>query len=152
MADDTPVSPAVSSPPPHTFPHNTTNTPSLHAFLDTSIKAINESAPAELDSTPVPPDAEGSGRPRRKSGVNPDHDSDVYEHLSGEKGVGAREVSSTCRGTSTKLITTQKREALLEERSRDPAVMVDPPEGPSADEIRESREYAGKGWRQKQST
>ncbi|KAF2099622.1 hypothetical protein NA57DRAFT_75123 [Rhizodiscina lignyota] len=136
-------SPIQPSPikPAHSFAHHTSSAAPLHPFIDTSTPAIN-AAPIELDSTPVSPVAKQyswpiSGGPRsadtsattpqsansmgKKNGVSPDHDQEVYSELSGEVGVGLKE--------------REKRAALLKERSQDPAVVVDLPQEPAADEL-----------------
>lgn len=101
MADDTPISPETTTAPPHSFPHHTTSASPLHPFIDTSTPAINANAPVELDSTPVSPVARQGSWPAgtkasdangKNKRVSPDHEAETYEKLSGEKGVGAREV------------------------------------------------------------
>lgn len=60
---------------------------------------------------------------------SPDTDDEVMEELSGVTGEGTRE--------------REKRAAMLASRSRDPAVLVDIPQDPNADEVAAANTIAG---------
>ncbi|RDI89472.1 hypothetical protein Vi05172_g161 [Venturia inaequalis] len=132
----TPISPPVNPPTdpkaaaaaPTTIPNST---------LDTSIKAINTFA-VELDSTPVSPiqrKPDPSAAPLNNSkskGITPaEEDEEAYEEMTGEKGMAGE--------------VRERRKKLLAERANDPAVLVDIPPTPRAEEyvVAEESKMAG---------
>jgi len=108
----TPLSPPVK--------HTTTNAMPTNEFIDTSITPINSVA-VELDSTPVSPILRKPDPTLRKiKSISPEEDEEVYEELTGEKGENE--------------VVREKRKRLLAERANDPAVLVDIPPTPRAEE------------------
>ncbi|KAF1989748.1 hypothetical protein K402DRAFT_390718 [Aulographum hederae CBS 113979] len=128
------------------LPSASTTTPSSATSIPpsvlSSIPPLN-TQPIELDSTPIDSPTAGrapvqemasvdliggdaatsssSSRRRQKDGVSPGEEEDVYGELSGEVGMGKLE--------------REKRAAALSKRSKDPAVLVDIPPGPQAEEL-----------------
>ncbi|QDS68014.1 hypothetical protein FKW77_009440 [Venturia effusa] len=100
--------------------------------IDTSMPAINSFA-VELDSTPVSPvlrkpDAADN---RKSKSIGPEEDEEAYEEMMGEKGEGG--------------LLREKRKQLLADRANDPAVLVDIPPTPRAEEyeVAEEAKMAG---------
>jgi len=117
--DDTPSSPTFVK-------HTTTDATSTHPFIDTTVAPIN-AAPVELDSTPVdsvsPVERKESWKvkgDRTSATISPDLDEEIYGELNGEKGGNG--------------VSREKRKELLAARSKDPAVLVDLPQTPRAEE------------------
>lgn len=127
-----PISPVAVT---HTasFPHHTSPTVApKKPFIETSTPSIN-AQPVELDGTPTSPETLGrrstDGRKSEERMFSPDMDDEVMEELSGVTGEGTRE--------------REKRAAMLASRSRDPAVLVDIPQDPNADEVAAANTIAG---------
>jgi len=136
----TPTSPTAVSPP---IKHTTTNATPTNRYLDTGVAPLN-SNPIELDSTPVSPvirkeswKSKAADMPSgRFSGgggrvIGPDEDEEAYEEFSGEKGGNE--------------VVREKRKKLLAERLRDPAVLVDIPPTPKAEEYEMAEEAMNEG-------
>jgi len=113
------------------FPHKTSaSVASIKPFIETSTPAIN-SEPVEMDASPTVErrgtgmtDDGGEGRM-----FSPDQDDEIMEELSGVRG----------EGTGVR----EKRAAMLASRSKDPAVLVDIPQDPNADEVASANTVAG---------
>ncbi|KAF2436699.1 hypothetical protein EJ08DRAFT_711805 [Tothia fuscella] len=104
--------------------HTTTNAAPANPYIDTTINSIN-TAPVELDSTPVSPVTRKQSwkAPTTVGGastVSPDEEEETYAELSGEVGGNG--------------VGREKRKKLLAARSKDPAVLVDLPQTPRAEE------------------
>ncbi|KAH8732688.1 hypothetical protein GQ44DRAFT_696275 [Phaeosphaeriaceae sp. PMI808] len=144
MTTETPISPPISTPPAprtdgpispvssrsSTFAHKTspsvaTRTP----LIDTATPAIND-APVELDGIPTSPEAlkrriidagtTGAGI------LSPEEQEDIDGEFLGEG-------ESAGRGVK------EKRAAILASRSKDPGVIVDVPQYPTAEEVEAAR-------------
>ena len=80
------AAPASGAVPPSTFvKHTTTSAAPLHAFMDTTVPAINPGEPIELDSTPVSPVVQKDGLRTRSSGIVTTLGADeaTYDELTG---------------------------------------------------------------------
>jgi len=118
----TPISPPVK--------HTTTNAAPTHEFIDTTVAPINTN-PVELDSTPVSPIVRKEGwKPSKIVSPNEEED-EAYGELTGEKGGNE--------------VVREKRKQLLAERSKDPAVLVDIPPTPRAEEYGVAEEALNEG-------
>lgn len=127
-----PISPVAAT---HTarFPHHTSPSAApKKPFIETSTPSIN-AQPVELDGTSTSPETlsrrSTDGRRSEERMFSPDMDDEVMEELSGVTGEGTRE--------------REKRAAMLASRSRDPAVLVDIPQDPNADEVAAANTIAG---------
>ncbi|TID17467.1 gb [Venturia nashicola] len=127
-----PVSPPVN---PTTDPKAAAPTTTIpNSTIDPSIKAINTFA-VELDSTPVSPvlqKPDSASTNRKSKSLGPaEEDEEAYEEMMGEKGM-AEEVR-------------ERRKQLLASRAKDPAVLVDIPPTPRAEEyeVAEEAKMAG---------
>ena len=116
-------------------------------LIDTSVPAIN-AQPVELDGLPTSPQEQATKRLERGgSRVLSPADEDVEAEFLGEGGKGAgqlgREVGSPvypqftflCFEGGGMLTRVQKRAAMLASRSRDPGVIVDIPDEPTAEAV-----------------
>jgi hypothetical protein len=104
------AAPSATIVPTH-FPHRTTTAAPRHPFLDTAIQPLN-TVPIELDSTPVSP-VSRSGSWKTPGSI---------EQVTGADG-------KRILGDSA------KKDDLVKERLRDPAVLAAPPEGPDAEDF-----------------
>ncbi|KAF2728273.1 hypothetical protein EJ04DRAFT_504313 [Polyplosphaeria fusca] len=153
MATEQPISPptadAAARPPPSstdeppvspvhrtgTFQHKTTSAAPVHAFLETSHPAINPS-PVEIDGTAAVPSSHhtsttDSAKPDSIVSPGLGEEQDIESEFLGEGGLPVgREVR-------------EKREAELAKRARDPAVLVDIPKEPNAEEVEAARSAEG---------
>ncbi|KAF2109404.1 hypothetical protein BDV96DRAFT_235423 [Lophiotrema nucula] len=126
-ASDQPISPVHRT---GTFPHKTSSAAAVHPFIETSTKPINE-FPVEIDGVPASP----KDVKRRGAGdiVSPGlgEEAEIEEEFlgDGERGVG-KEV-------------WEKRKQLLASRSQDPAVVVDIPQEPTAEEVEAAKSAEG---------
>ena len=130
-----------------TFPAKPPSAAAAHApLIDTSVPAIN-AQPVELDGLPTSPQEQATRRLEKGgSRVLSPADEDVEAEFLGEGGKGAgqlgREVGylvspeffffSRGRGMLT---LVQKRAAMLASRSKDPGVIVDIPDEPTAEAV-----------------
>ncbi|KAJ4382631.1 hypothetical protein N0V86_001853 [Didymella sp. IMI 355093] len=129
MADPTPISPPTETPVSPisrstTFPHKTSPAVATQtAMIDTSVPAIN-SQPVELDGMPTSPQEQELKR-RETSGsrVLSPADGDIDAEFLSEDGKGAGQLGR------------EKRAAMLASRSKDPGVIVDIPDEPTADAV-----------------
>ncbi|KAF2807023.1 uncharacterized protein BDZ99DRAFT_573698 [Mytilinidion resinicola] len=126
VTDTAPVSPVARS---TSFPHKTSSAvaPSKPS-IDTSTPAIN-TEPIEMDASPTV-ERRGTGVSEEGEGrmFSPDQDDEILEELGVKgEGVGVRE----------------KRAAMLAARSKDPAVLVDIPHDPNAEEVAAANTVAG---------
>ncbi|TKA66201.1 hypothetical protein B0A49_06811 [Cryomyces minteri] len=101
--------------------------PTMNPALAIPPPSIN-ATPVELDGTPTSAKKQDTvisprsgGAARGSATFSPDADDEVYAELNGEKGVGA--------------VERERRAQLLSSRSRDPAVIVDVPQTPQAEEL-----------------
>ncbi|KAF2498743.1 hypothetical protein BU16DRAFT_303679 [Lophium mytilinum] len=124
--DAAPISPVARS---TSIPHKTTSAATTSKpSIDTSTPAIN-TEPIEMDASPTVErretglSEEGEGRM-----FSPDQDDEIMEEL-GVKGDGAG--------------VREKRAAMLAARSKDPAVLVDIPHDPNAEEVAAANTTAG---------
>lgn len=143
MTSSTPVSPPAAvntsstanddskplSPIHHTssFPHQTSaNVATRTPYIDTSVPAIN-AAPVELDGGEAVAvgDVVGGREGVKGQGVSPGlgEEEDIEQEFlgDGERGVGTQ--------------VREKRAAMLATRSKDPGVIVDVPNDPTAEEV-----------------
>ncbi|KAF1931991.1 uncharacterized protein M421DRAFT_1679 [Didymella exigua CBS 183.55] len=130
MTEPTPISPPTETPVSPisrstTFPHKTsiaaaTQTP----LIDTSVPAIN-AQPVELDGIPTSPhEQELKRRETGGSRVLSPADGDIDAEFLSEDGKGAGQLGRR-----------EKRAAMLANRSKDPGVIVDVPDEPTADAV-----------------
>lgn len=130
-ANPNPISP-VSSAAPTTFAHQTSpGVTTATPHIDTSTPAIN-AAPVELDS--IPTDAE-TVRRRGTGGsggiLSPADEEDIDGEFLGEGGESV--------GRDVK----EKRAAMLATRSKDPSVIVNVPQDPTAEEVEAAKSAEG---------
>ncbi|KAF3032779.1 hypothetical protein E8E11_001217 [Didymella keratinophila] len=128
MTDPTPISPPTETPispvlRSTTFSHKTspavaTQTP----LIDTSVPAIN-AHPVELDGIPTSPQEQGLKRREGGSRMLSPADGDIDAEFLSEDGKGAGQLGR------------EKRAAMLASRSKDPGVIVDVPDEPTADAV-----------------
>ncbi|KAF2187109.1 hypothetical protein K469DRAFT_468646, partial [Zopfia rhizophila CBS 207.26] len=118
------------------FPHKTSPAvASTRPFIEMNTPAINET-PVELDSIPTSPqevkrrDTDGSGR----VGV-------VSPNLGEEEGIQEEFLGEGEKGEGGKL--REKRAKMLATRSKDPAVLVDLPKDPTAEEVEAAKSAEG---------
>lgn len=136
-APSDPLSPVASS-----FAHKTSaSTPFTHAFIEISTPAVNAVA-VELDGAPISSEitrtntakgmaGEGMTKDGEGGNVGLGEEEDINEEFlgSGERGAG-KEVR-------------EKRAALLSTRSKDPGVIVDVPQDPTAEEVQAAKSAEG---------
>ncbi|KAK3063058.1 hypothetical protein LTS18_002829 [Coniosporium uncinatum] len=116
----------TSVPPINTEPVELDSTPVSSPIAQrTGSWTVMDAFPSSSPSATADPrridDAAGAAGRKEKSGFSPDLDDVVYGELSGERGVSEMERA--------------KRAALLNSRSKDPAVLVDIPQVPAAEEL-----------------
>ncbi|KAF2258821.1 hypothetical protein CC78DRAFT_90982 [Lojkania enalia] len=121
---DNPISPVHRS---SSFPHKTSSAAPVHAFIETSTPAINDVA-VEIDGIERRAGANSTGNGVVSPGLG--EAEDVDEEFLGEgKGAGRA--------------VREKRAAMLANRSKDPAVLVDLPQEPTAEEVEAAKAMEG---------
>ncbi|KAJ4406671.1 hypothetical protein N0V91_004361 [Didymella pomorum] len=117
---ETPISPVTRS---TTFPHKTSTAVTTQTpLIDTSVPAIN-AHPVELDGIPTSPQEQDLKRREGGSRVFSPADGEIDAEFLSEDGKGAGQLGR------------EKRAAMLASRSKDPGVIVDVPDEPTADAV-----------------
>ncbi|KAF2831630.1 hypothetical protein CC86DRAFT_342580 [Ophiobolus disseminans] len=128
-SSDGPISPVSRS---GTFPHKTSPAVSTQTpLIDTATPAIND-APVELEAMPVTSE-EFKRRTTDPSGsgvLSPADEDDIDAEFLGE-------------GESAGRGVREKRAAMLASRSKDPGVIVDVPQDPTAEEVEAAKSADG---------
>ncbi|KAL6703749.1 hypothetical protein ACN47E_009130 [Coniothyrium glycines] len=128
-SDNAPISPVTHT---STFTHTPLPTvPSKIRHIDTSTRAIN-AAPVEIDGAALSPDelSRRTTAGSTTSGVfSPADEDDEFVGEGGVLGSGRQ--------------AREKRAAILASRSKDPGVIVDVPQEPTADEVEAAKSADG---------
>ncbi|KAF3040152.1 hypothetical protein E8E12_009302 [Didymella heteroderae] len=129
MTEPTPISPPTETPTAPisrstTFPRKTSPAVATQtSLIDTSVPAIN-AQPVELDGIPTSPqEQELKRRETGGSRMLSPADGDIDAEFSSEDGKGTWQLGR------------EKRAAMLASRSKDPGVIVDVPDEPTADAV-----------------
>ncbi|KAF2465082.1 uncharacterized protein BDR25DRAFT_198049, partial [Lindgomyces ingoldianus] len=128
-----PISPVQRS---SSFQHKTSPAvPPTHSFIETNTPAINDT-PVELDS--VPASLKGG---KRRNTAGEGEGGVVSPNLGEEEDINQEFLGEGKDGVSKEL--RAKRAAMLASRSKDPAVLVDLPQEPTAEEVEAAKSGEG---------
>lgn len=127
-ASDAPISPVARS---DTFAHKTSPAVSTQTpLINTNTPAIN-AAPVEIDGAALSPEDLKRRTTAGSSGVfSPADEDDIEAEFLGEGAGAGREAR-------------EKRAAMLANRSKDPGVIVDVPQDPTAEEVEAAKSADG---------